>query len=464
MPPKQGVIMNKSQTVLIIVTAVAAISSHAASLPTPVVDTDYYNNGAPPANKVELGRLLYFDKILSGNKNISCATCHHPQFFTGDGLSVAIGEGGKGLGSARNTGSGTSAVKERVGRNSPPLFNLGAKEFKKLNWQGRHQVNSNGSLSLPCATSPTNNACPTGLENVIAGQNIFPLVNIPEMTGHPGENEVINAVPRGVTGVKRFPYMWEAYMKRLRAIPTYVTMFKAAFPDVTDSSKMKINHVVNALSAFQAKEFRSSESPFDQYIEGNTGALTAAQVSGMNLFYGSANCASCHSGKFQTDHNFHAIAMPQLGSGVFVSVRSTNQRDVGRYEVTGALSDKYKFRTQSLRNVALTAPYGHDGAYATLEEVIRHHLDPVGSFNSWDRTQAILPAMPAGVVLNDFAVMDDPVRAGEITAANELSPSNLSDADIDNLIAFLNALTDPNVMDLVDLVPPTVPSGLPVAD
>ncbi|MGZ8214305.1 MAG: cytochrome-c peroxidase [Methylosarcina sp.] len=446
-----------------IVTSASWLSSQAATLPSPVTDADYYNNGAPPANKVELGRLLFFDKIISGNKNISCGTCHHPIFAGGDGLSVSIGEGGVGLGTGRNTGSGGSAIKSRIGRNSPGLFNLGAKEFTKLNWQGRHQQNSRG-LSLPCSNG-RNNVCPTGLENVIAGQNIFPLVNIDEMPGQTGENDIINAVPKGTSGVNRFPYMWEAIMARLRAIPDYVTRFQAVFPDVTDASKMKIQHLTNALAAFEATAFRADNSPFDDYLRGNTAALTSAQVSGMNLFYGSANCASCHSGKFQTDQNFHAIAMPQLGPGVFVSGRSTAQRDVGRYEVTGSTTDKYKFRTPSLRNVAVTAPYGHSGAYATLEAVIRHHLDPVNSFKTWDRSQGILPAMPVGITVNDFAVMDDSIKANEITSVNQLSASNLSDSDIGNLIEFLNALTDQDALDnLMTQVPATVPSGLPVAD
>jgi cytochrome c peroxidase len=454
--------MNKRKTILIAVMAFSWVSGYAYQLPFPVTDSDYYNNGIQDPEKVELGRLLFFDKILSGNKNISCGTCHHPQFFGGDGLSVSVGEGGEGLGTARTTGSGDNAIVERVGRNAPPLFNLGAKEFTRLNWQGRHQL-VNNSFSLPCATSSAN-ACPSGLENLIAGQNIFPLVNIPEMAGHPGENEIVDAPPPGTKGVLRFPYMWEAIMARVRAIPEYVQMFQAVYPDVASASDMKINHLVNALAAFQATAFRSDQSPFDEFLRGNHRALTPAQKRGMDLFFTKAKCSSCHSGKFQTDQDFHAIAMPQLGSGVFVNGRSTDQRDVGRYEVTGKVADKYKFRTPSLRNVALTAPYGHAGAYATLDAVIRHHLDPVNSFNTWDRSQAILPPMPPGVILDDFAVMDDPVRSFEISSVNQLSPVSLTDAEISDLIAFLNSLTDPNVHNLINLVPASVPSGLPVAD
>lgn len=455
--------MNRYQILLFIVSAMLGVSSYAGSLPSPVTDADYYNNGKPNPDKVELGRLLFFDKILSGNKNIACSTCHHPAFWGGDGLSVSVGEGGVGLGTERTTGTGTGTKPafERIGRNSPPLFNIGAMEFTRMNWQGRHELRDTG-LSLPCR-SKTVNSCPPGIENVIAGQNLFPLVNVPEMPGHPRENEVTDAFPKGVKGAERFPFMWEAIMVRLRAIPDYVNRFKTVY-GVSSASQMTISQLVNALAAFEATAFRSDQSPFDEFLRGNATALTNAQVRGMNLFYGSANCSSCHSGKFQTDQNFHAIAMPQLGAGVFVSGRSEGQRDVGRYEVTGVLADRGKFRTPSLRNVALTSPYGHDGAYLTLEDTIRHHLDPVSAFNAWDRSQVILAELPSGVLFDDFAVMDDAVKAKEITDANELAASRLSASQINDIIEFLNALTDPNAIDMTEIVPASVPSGLPVKD
>lgn len=449
------------QSLIALAFATLAANAHALTLPSPVTDNDYYDNGQPSAAKVELGRQLFFDKILSGNRNISCGTCHHPEFMGSDGLSVSIGEGGAGLGTDRTGGTGRSAIKERIGRHSPHLFNLGAREFVKLNWQGRHEQTAAG-LALPCKTR-TADACPTGMENVLAGQNLFPLVNIPEMPGHPSENNIVNAVPRGVSGVDRFPYMWEAITKRVRNIPAYATQFKSVY-GLQSEKDMNVVHIVNAIAAFEAKAFRSDNSPFDAYLRGDTNALTPAQERGMELFYGDAGCSSCHSGKFQTDHDFHAIAMPQIGPGVFINGRSTEQRDIGRAEVTGKDADKFKFRTPSLRNIALTAPYGHTGAYASLEGVIRHHLDPVTSFNNWDRSQAILPAMPSGVNVNDFAVMDSATRAAEITSANQLAPSTLSDEQIADLIEFLGALTDNNITSIGSWVPASVPSGLPVAD
>jgi cytochrome c peroxidase len=104
---------------------------------SPVSDADFYNNGVPNAAKVELGRNLFFDKILSGNLNTSCATCHHSLADTGDGLSLPVGEGGAGLGVTRDTGSDDDAIYERVPRNAPPVFNLGAREFTLMFHDGR---------------------------------------------------------------------------------------------------------------------------------------------------------------------------------------------------------------------------------------------------------------------------------------------------------------------------------------
>ena len=95
-----------------------------ANIPDAVTDADFRTSDAA---KIELGRLLMFDKILSGNQNISCGTCHHALTDTGDGLSLPVGEGGDGLGKSRNTQDGEATdIPERVPRNAPPVFNLGA--------------------------------------------------------------------------------------------------------------------------------------------------------------------------------------------------------------------------------------------------------------------------------------------------------------------------------------------------
>lgn len=445
---------------LLAAAALGLLSSQvvAVALPGPVTDTDFHANGVHDPKKVELGRALFFDKIMSGNKNISCATCHSPLLSSGDGLSLGVGQRGKYLGPMRITETPEGKITSRIGRNAPPLFNLGAKEFIRLNWQGRHEIRADGTMNLP-----SNRFTPAGLDNLLAGQALFPLLNTHEMLGSGNENEIMTAIPADAPRTaERFPYSWEALMDRLRAVPEYVDMFKAAFGDVDSPEAMNIAHYANAVSAFQATAFRADNSPFDRYLRGDTEALSGAQLRGLDVFYNKANCATCHSGKFQTDHNFYAIAMPQFGPGVR-SGTVQQQEDVGRREMTINDADKFKFRTPTLRNIALTAPYGHSGAYRTLEGVIRHHLDPVNSFLNWDRTQVVMPSR-SDLDSKDFFIMDDAASRERIIAANQLAPSTLTDEEIKDLIEFLHALTDVASLDLNGWIPRSVPSGLPVGD
>ena len=143
-------------------------------LPAPAMDADYYDQGSPDAARVELGRMLFFDKILSGNLNISCATCHHSLSGPGDGLSLPVGEGGTGLGVTRDTGTGADAVLERVPRNAPPVFNLGAAQFHRMFHDGRVETDPSQASGF---ASPAGPDLPHGLDNVLAVQAMFPVTS-----------------------------------------------------------------------------------------------------------------------------------------------------------------------------------------------------------------------------------------------------------------------------------------------
>ncbi|MCK4586360.1 MAG: cytochrome-c peroxidase, partial [Gammaproteobacteria bacterium] len=257
--------------------------------------------------------------------------------------------------------------------------------------------------------------------------------------------------------------------ERLQRIPEYVEMFKAAFSDVIVKEDITYAHAANAIAAFEGVFWRADNSPFDQYLRGDVSAMSANAIVGMALFYnGDSNgnaCADCHSGKFQTDHGFHAVAMPQIGPG-----RGSNsgdntdgREDFGREQKTGAPGDILKFRTPNLRNVALTAPYGHAGAYNTLRAVVEHKLDTVNALHNYDQGQAVLPSR-ADLDSLDFITMNDPDRVDFIALHNELQPMTYSEEDVDRIIDFLNALTDPGSVDLRKDVPASVPSGLPLYD
>jgi cytochrome c peroxidase len=434
-----------------------------------------YDFRTPSDEKVELGRKLMFDKILSGNMNISCGTCHHSLADTGDGLSLPVGEGGKGLGVTRNTSEGTlDEIHERVPRNAPPVFNLGDTAFHTLFHDGRVTTLTGAGFPSGCDT-PAKNNLPPNLENVLACQAMFPVTSATEMAGQVGENPVAEAAAAGnLHGVGSNPFVlepedgvWEILAQRLRAIPEYRTMFQAAFPgDVNSAQDITYALAANAISAFEGVAWRADNSPFDQYLRGDDKAMSENAMQGMELFYeGDSNghsCAECHSGLYQTDLSFHAIAMPQIGAGRGSGTLGTE--DFGREQVTGNPDDILKFRTPTLRNVALTGPWGHGGAYNTLRAVVEHHLNPVYSLNNYER-QAILPKNDT-LDPDNYAAMDDPAAVLRIEEANELVPFTYTEEEVDRIIDFLHALTDPASIDLrsdQDVVN-GVPSGIPLDD
>lgn len=423
---------------------------------SPVIDADFYDNGSPGLAKVRLGKHLFFDKILSGNKNISCATCHHVLTDTGDGLSLPIGEGARGLGVTRNTGRGVDVVHERVSRNAPPLFNLGARDFSIMFHDGRV---SESAIAPSGFHSPAGIDLPWGLDNVLAVQAMFPVTSGTEMAGQLGENAQANASAIG--NLAGPGGVWQQLAEKLQAIPGYVDLFMDAYDDVQQASDITYVHAANAIAAFEAVAWRADNSAFDRFLRGDRRAMSQSAKKGMKIFYGKAGCSKCHRGVFQTDQAFHAIAMPQIGPGKGDGV--DGHEDFGRERVSGERGDRYKFRTPTLRNVALTGPWGHSGAFNTLEAIVRHHLDPEYSLENYDKTQTVLPSR-ADLDQIDFVVMNDSSRVEDIANTNELNAKHLSKKSFSQLIDFLHALTDPSSVDLRKNVPRSVPSGLSLAD
>ena len=401
--------------------------------------------------QAELGRLLFYDKILSGNRNISCSTCHAIEHGTSDGLSLGIGEGGSGLGLQRTAGTGPERIRKRIPRNAPALWNLGAREVRVMFHDGRltpSNIYGNGF------DSPAQEWLPEGLSGVLAAQALFPMTSQLEMAGDPSENEVAGRA------YERIDLVWPMLAKRVRTIPGYGRMFVEAFDDVARPEDVTIVHIANAIAAFQAYEYRSHDSAFDAFLAGDADALDPAQQRGMALFLGKANCASCHSGPLLTDHGFHALALPFFGPG---RTRPWDPivRDVGRMGSSDRVEDAYRFRTPSLRNVALTAPYGHNGAYRTLEGIVRHHLDPAAAFAAWDPSEAVLPDAP-WLAASDFLPFQDTRERARLAARIDIAPVALTDPEIADLVAFLHALTGTDSVKGRLGKPKTVPSGLEV--
>ncbi|SLN33589.1 Cytochrome c551 peroxidase precursor [Pseudoruegeria aquimaris] len=395
--------------------------------------------------------MLFYDKILSGNRNISCGTCHHHDLGGTDGLSLGIGEGGVGLGPERTAGTGEDRIKKRVPRNAPALWNLGAKEVRVLFHDGRLEISD---LYGNGYDSPAEEWLPQGLETILAAQAVFPMVAQFEMAGNPKENEVAGAVH------DRIDAAWPIIAKRVRTIPEYGRMFVEAFDHIDRPEQVTIVEIANAIAAFEGTEWQSYDSPFDQWLAGDTSALDDAQERGRKLFFGEAGCSGCHAGPRFTDQGFRALGLPAFGPG---RTRRFDPipRDVGRMGATDDLEDAYRFRTPSLRNVALTAPYGHNGAYATLEQMVRHHSDPEAARAAWKEADARLPEAPWLSAI-DFVIRSDSREMARQAAALDIEPLRLSEDQIADLVAFLHALTGETALKRPLGRPERVPSGLPV--
>ncbi len=395
----------------------------------------------PNMTQVMLGRDLFYDPILSGNRNIACATCHHPSLGTSDGMSLSIGEGGAGLGTQRSVIAGQEPH-DRIPRNAPALWNKGATEFSVLFHDGRVERDDAAPHGI---RMPAGRTLDRAVPSPLAAQSLLPILSADEMAGQPGENDIANAVARDDATAA-----WALLSARVNALPGYRKRFDLL---IGADTPLHITDIAAAIGAFETFEFQATDSPFDAFLDGDATALNAAQKRGMALFYGDTGCSGCHAGTFQTDHAFHAIAMPQLGPG-----KASGAVDHGRQDVTKDPKDGYCFRTPSLRNVELTAPYGHAGAFATLKAIVSHHADPVNSLMTYDRSQAVLHKAS----FNDWQALDNQAERLDIAAANQLPDMSLTEADIDDIVAFLTSLTDRKAAGGRLGVPETVPSGLPV--
>lgn len=330
--------------------------------------------GPPPSpSSIALGRKLFFDRRLSLEGSMSCGMCHIPeQGFTNNELRTPVGTRGR-----------------TVRRNAPTLFNV-AYETALFR---------------------------DGREVALEIQALAPLVDPREMA-----NPSIDFV-----------------LAKIRSLADYDGLFEMAYGERVAGKTLG-----RALADYQ-RSLLSAESPFDRwYFGGDDRALGPDAKRGFALFVGRAGCAACHridtDHAVLTDHGFHDTGigrdvllsetiehavMVEVAPGVvypvpratIASVHEGPMEDLGRYEVTGRPEDRRAYKTPSLRNVALTAPYMHDGSVPTLDGVVRH-----------------------------YSVGKAPRNGGDPT----IRPLDLDDGEIADLVAFLESLTGSNVADLID--------------
>ena len=384
---------------------------------------------------VQLGQALMFDPILSGNHDVSCATCHVAAYATGDGRSLSVGAGGTGLGPNRTHPDGVF-----IPRNAPPVFDLA--QLRHMFWDGRVETDGNGHFLTP-AQSQLTPAMQSVLQfGAVSAQPMFPVTARAEMRGQSG-NELSALGDNDFTGI------WSGLMHRLGTVPQYRRMFEQAYPGKRFDD-MNFAYASNAIAAFLVSDFTMNKSPWDRFLAGHDNALTPQQLEGARSFL-TLKCSVCHTGPTLSDDKFHDVAVAQIGPGQGEGLDGRD--DFGRMNVTGNPADKYLFRTTPLRNVELTGPYGHDGSIMTLKAFVEHYSESDVKLRTYDPSQ-LEPALRTTFLDNTAGVL-----AQRDTLLNGVV---LTPQLVDNLVAYMQALTDPRARDLTRFVPKKVPSGLPV--
>ena len=380
---------------------------------------------------VQLGQALAFDKILSGNRDIACMTCHLPSFGTGDGRSLSMGQGGSELGPARTNGV-------VIPRNSPAVFNLFA--ITELFWDGRVSRDQAGNYHTPAGAALTPAMTRVFEFGAVSAQPMFPVLSREEMRAFSG-NELA-AIPD-----EQQQQIWASIMTRLGAVREYRHMFEKAYPG-TRFEQMTFAHASNAIAGFIIDKLAFNNSPWDRFLGGNDEAMTQVQLQGAKDFM-SARCSICHNGPALTDNKFHNVAVAQFGPG---KGGEDGSDDFGRFRESHVAAEKYAFRTPPLRNVELTAPYGHDGAFFSLRDFVDHYSESDIKLTNFDASHPEIP----GVLNNKIDILDsrDPLLQGVVFAPQT----------VDEVTEFMKALTDPAARNLAGVVPGRVPSGLPVEE
>jgi cytochrome c peroxidase len=372
----------------------------------------------------QLGRKLFFSKSLGGDLDSACASCHHPALAGGDGLALSIGVGADDpdlLGPGRTHPNGDFTVP----RNAPTTFNL-ALYKSGLFWDSRVEQVEDG---IRTPDTPFGEADADAGESLSEAQTRFPVTSENEMRGFDfimgGDGTDVRA----------------ALEQRLTEAG-WGPEFEVAFggPEITYA------RIAEAMADYEDSQV-FSDTPWRAYVAGENTAISETAKRGALLFFqtieeGGFDCVSCHSGDFFTDESFHAIAAPQIGRGKGDGASGTN--DHGRARETADRNDRFSFRTPTLLNVAATGPYFHSGAYDDLTDVVRHHLDPQAALRNYD--PASVPQADAVDFDSNTQEMIDFLEVSGHGIDSFRNPVDSIDAEVEELVAFLQTLTDPCVL------------------
>lgn len=432
----------------------------------------------------DLGKALFFAKNLGGQQDTACVSCHHPSLGGTDQLSLPVGVDAVnstdtvspdllGLGRFHN---GDLLL---VPRNAPTVFNLGLWD-SGLFWDSRVQsedlLNATDGARGTAAGIMTPDSAVAGVADanlpngvsIANAQARFPVTAESEMRGTfaPAEdNQTLRASL--AARLDDTTLGWNA-------------MFDAAFGD----EDIDFNRIAEAISAYE-ESMLFINNPWKSYVQGELDAITDQQKEGAILFFTSSDdngggCSECHTGDFFTDEDHHVVGFPQIGPGL--GDDSSGDGDFGRARVTADNGDRYHFRTPSLLNLSVTAPYGHAGVYASLDQVLDHYDNPRGEAGNFfavninDATASFdgagdycdLPQIEGLIAktgqsclqvynrLNPNAIVNTDAALDFRNAAQANSPLdniNLNNGEKNDIVAFLAALIDPCVENRTCLAP-----------
>jgi len=444
---------------------------------------------------VVLGKALFWTRAMGADREVACVTCHHPFYGFGDNLPITAGVDAE---YPDRIGPGRKRKKTDVDqipvfangnapmpRNSPTLIGLAFWD-KSITWDGTvfsdtgtpGMSGTDGRIIAPVDTPP------------VRGMFTHPLLprsdyltyeekwdkGMPISSGHGLLPAAVNAAMRGKAfGAKTAPTMsthtdLEVRQAIAAAIGNYgshtlpalprndwAPFFRSAFNDPSGPiDKLATANKISVAIAAYERTMTFTNTPWKAYVQGRDDAISAAAKRGALLFYKpikdhGANCASCHSGDFFTDEEYWVIAVPQMGRGkTDVNNHHNGNDDWGRAHVTGFRDDKYAYRTQTLLGVEVTGPWGHDGVFNSLKEIVQHHLNAKKSVETFDWKKVSTDGGP----LNLANSQENSERALKKLLAQRrkgkpgvLQDADLSDSQVDDLVEFLKALTDPCLKD-----------------
>lgn len=430
----------------------------------------------------DLGRLLWFDNLHSLGRDNTCGGCHSPTNGMGDAQPMAIGV-------QSNLVVGPHRTGPRNQRRSPTVVNTAL--FPRLMWNNRFEALSgnpfDGSqgFSFPAPEgdtrfSPEENAL-HDLRHLLQAQAHIPPTELIEVGGFLGACEQPDLelwceagfdfgpglpVPDVDDSGFRNEPVRQLGLAALNGNAEYRKLFGQVFKEVKKGAPIDFFMFGKAIAEFEFT-LVFANAPIDRFARGQKNAMSASEKRGALLFFGQANCASCHSvdgnsNEMFSDFQEHVAGVPQVfptfgvGTGNFPFSGPGGDEDFGREERSGDESDRYKFRTAPLRNAGVQAGFFHNGAFTTLEGAIRFHLDAIGNAGGYNPAAAGVPAdlQQTGPMIN-----------GSLIEPRLQAPVTLTNQEFADLVQFVKTgLLDERVLksNLCGMIPARVPSGLPV--